>query len=105
MYAIVKIGGSQFLVKEGERLTVPHLTAEPGTTVRLEDVLFVRTDAAALIGRPKVSDAFVEAEVIDQIRTDKVTIHKFIRRENYRRKKGHRQQMTRVKVTRINPGS
>ena len=104
MYAIVKVSGCQFLVKEGDVVTVPHLESEPGTTVPLE-VLFLRTDDKAVVGNPTVPGANVEAEVVSHIRNSKITIYKFIRRENYRRKKGHRQQMTRVKIARINPGS
>ena len=104
MYAIVKVAGCQYLVKEGDVVTVPQLESEPGTTVPL-DVLFLRTDDKAVVGSPTVPGAQVEAEVIDHIRAAKVTIYKFIRRENYRRKKGHRQQLTRIKIARINPGS
>ncbi len=104
MYAIVKVSGCQYLVKEGDIVTVPHLESEPGSTVPLE-VLFLRTDDKAVIGSPTVPDAEVQAEVIDHIRAKKITIYKFQRRENYRRKKGHRQQLTRVKIARINPGS
>lgn len=104
MYAIVKVAGCQYLVKEGDVVTVPHLESEPGTTVPL-DVLFLRTDDKAVVGSPTVPGAQVEAEVVDHIRAAKVTIYKFIRRENYRRKKGHRQQLTRIKIARINPGS
>jgi large subunit ribosomal protein L21 len=104
MYAIVKVSGCQYLVKEGDVVTVPHLESEPGTTVPLE-VLFLRTDDKAVVGSPTVTGAQVEAEVVDHIRAAKVTIYKFIRRENYRRKKGHRQQLTRVKISRISAGS
>jgi len=104
MYAIVKVSGCQYLVKEGDILTVPRQECEPGTKLPLE-VLFLRTDDKAVVGSPTVPGAQVEAEVIDHIRAAKVTIYKFIRRENYRRKKGHRQQLTRVKIARINPGS
>jgi large subunit ribosomal protein L21 len=104
MYAIVKVAGCQYLVKQGDIVTVPHLESEPGTTVPLE-VLFLRTDDKAVVGNPTVAGAQVEAEVVGHFRAAKVTIYKFIRRENYRRKKGHRQQLTRVKIARINPGS
>ena len=104
MYAIVKVAGCQYLVKEGDVVTVPHLQSEPGSAVPL-DVLFLRTEDKAIVGSPTVPGAEVQAEVIDHIRASKITIYKFIRRENYRRKKGHRQQLTRVKIARINPGS
>jgi len=104
MYAIVRVSGCQYLVKEGDVLTVPHQESEPGTRLPLE-VLFLRTDDKAVVGSPTVPGAQVEAEVVNHFRAAKVTIFKFIRRENYRRKKGHRQQLTRVKIARINPGS
>jgi large subunit ribosomal protein L21 len=104
MYAIVRVSGCQYLVKEGDVVTVPHMESEPGTTVPLE-VLFLRTDDKAVVGSPTVPGAQVEAEVVGHVRAPKVTIYKFIRRENYRRKKGHRQPLTRVKIARINPGS
>ena len=104
MYAIVKVSGCQYLVKEGDVVTIPRQESEPGTTVPLE-VLFLRTDDKAIVGSPTVLGAEVQAEVVDHIRAKKITIYKFIRRENYRRKKGHRQQLTRVKIARINPGS
>jgi large subunit ribosomal protein L21 len=104
MYAIVRVSGCQYLVKEGDILTVPHLESEPGATVPLE-VLFLRTDDRAIVGTPTVPDARVDVEVVGHTRAGKVTIYKFIRRENYRRKKGHRQQLTRVRIARINPGT
>ncbi len=101
MYAIVRVAGMQYLVREGETVTVPLLRAEPGSSVTLDDVLFVRTDKDLKVGRPQVADACVQAEVLDHIRADKVTTFKFIRRENYRRRKGHRQGLTRIRVTKI----
>jgi len=104
MYAIVRVSGCQYLVKEGDVVTVPHLESEPGTSVPLE-VLFLRTDDKAVVGSPTVPGARAEAEVVGHVRAKKVMTYKFIRRENYRRKKGHRQQLTRVRISRINPGS
>lgn len=105
MYAIVKIAGFQHLVKEGETITVPRMAAAPGENVRLGDVLFVRTTDDTVVGRPTVPDAYVEASVVDHPRADKVTIYKFIRRENYRRKKGHRQELTRIRISKIHRGT
>ena len=102
MYAIVKVSGCQYLVKEGDIVTVPHLESEPGTTVPLE-VLFLRTDEKAVVGSPTVPGAQAEAEVVAHIRAAKVTIYKFIRRENYRRHKGHKQPMTVIQIARIGP--
>jgi large subunit ribosomal protein L21 len=91
----------QYLVHEGETVTVPLLSAEPGSSLKLDDVLTVRTETGLRFGRPRVPDATVEATVLDHIRADKVTTFKFTRRENYRRRKGHRQGLTRIRVTKI----
>ena len=104
MYAIVRVSGSQYLVKEGDIVTVPHLESEPGAKVPL-DVLFLRTDDEAIVGTPNVPGARAEAEVVGHVRAGKVTTYKFIRRENYRRKKGHRQQLTQVKIANISLGA
>ena len=104
MYAIVRVSGCQYLVKEGDVVTVPRLASEPGTTVPL-DVLFLRTDDKAVVGSPTVAGANVDAEVVAHVRAKKVITYKFTRRSNYRRKKGHRQELTRVKIARINPGA
>ncbi|MBM3314937.1 50S ribosomal protein L21 [candidate division WOR-3 bacterium] len=104
MYAVVRIAGFQHVVREGEVITVPRLPDEPGSTVRLEEVLFLRTDKDLQVGRPLVSGAWVEASVVDHPRAPKVMTYKFIRRENYRRKKGHRQPLTRLKVAGIHAG-
>ena len=101
MYAIVRIAGCQFMVREGQTITVPRLAAEAGTTVKFDDVTFLRTKTDAIVGRPKIEGGSVEAEVLDHQRTDKITVFKFRRRENYRRKIGHRQQLTRIRVSRI----
>lgn len=101
MYAVVRIAGSQQVVSEGETLTVPRLEASAGSPVRFEDVLLVKTDDAVVIGRPTIPGAAVEATVVGEVRSAKVTSFKFTRRENYRRRKGHRQTLTRIKVTRI----
>ncbi len=104
MYAIVRVSGCQYLVKEGDVLTVPYQESEPGARLPLE-VLFLRTEDKALVGAPTVPGAEVEGEIVGHTRAGKVTIYKFIRRENYRRKRGHRQQLTRMRIARISPGS
>ncbi|MFO7638006.1 MAG: 50S ribosomal protein L21 [bacterium] len=101
MYAVVRIAGFQFLAREGETITVPRLEAETGSTVRFDDVLFLRTAGEAQVGTPGLKDSYIEAEVIAHPRADKVTVFKFRRRENYRRKRGHRQQLTKLRVAKI----
>jgi large subunit ribosomal protein L21 len=101
MYAVIRTGASQHIVQEGEKVRVPLLKAEPGAVVKFDDVLLVKTDSDVAVGKPRVENAFVEAKVIAHVRNPKVTIHKFIRRENYRRIKGHKQPMTEVEVSGI----
>ncbi len=106
MYAVVKISGFQYLVKVGDVITVPRLADNaPGGQVKFNDVLMVKTNDTAVVGKPVVPNAYVAGTVIDHPRGKKVTVFKFIRRENYRRKKGHRQLFTRVQITEINPGN
>jgi large subunit ribosomal protein L21 len=101
MYAIVRVAGFQYLVREGDVVDVQKLEAEPGTSLKFDDVLFVRTDDKTVIGRPRVPKAYVEATVTNHLRTAKVRTFKFIRRENYHRKSGHRQSLSRIKIGKI----
>jgi large subunit ribosomal protein L21 len=102
MFAIVRIKGFQFFAKVGERLTVPKLDLAPNTAATFDDVIFLKTDNKAVIGNPKVSGASVDTKVLSHNRAPKVTTFKFIRRENYRRLKGHKQPLTQLEVTKIN---
>lgn len=102
MYAVVQFGGTQFIVKPGEKVTVPKVEAKVGETIKISDVLFIKKDSETLIGKPKISNAFVEAKVLANTKGKKVTIFKFIRRENYRRKRGHRQQLSKLEIVKIN---
>lgn len=104
MYAVVRIAGFQYVAREGDTLTVPRLPAEPGSDIKLDEVLFLRDGDRAVVGRPTVSGSYVAARVLEHDRARKVMIGKFRRREKYRRKKGHRQDQTRVQVTGIHAG-
>ena len=100
MYAIVKTGGKQYKVAEGDVLTVEKLDAEPGAEVALPAILLVdgtdvTTDAAALAG------ARVTAEVVAQTKGPKIRIHKFKNKTGYHKRLGHRQKLTQVRVTGI----
>jgi large subunit ribosomal protein L21 len=103
MYAVIRTAGVQQIVKEGERISVPLLKAEPGSTVKFDDVLLMRSDADINLGLPAVAGASVEARIVAHTHNPKVMIYKFTRRENYRRKKGHRQPVTEVEITKILP--
>lgn len=104
MYAVVRVAGTQHIVKEGDVLLIPHQQAEPGTTLIFEDILALHSDKRFTVGQPRIPGATVEAVVVEHPRLPKVTTIKFIRRENYRRRKGHRQQVTKVRITSIKTG-
>ena len=98
MFAVLKTGGKQYRVASGDVLRVEKLAAEPGETVQFNDILMI----GAQVGRPMVDGAAVQAEVVDQVKGDKV-IHFVKRRRKHgsKRTKGHRQQLTLVKVTEL----
>ena len=97
MYAVIKTGGKQYKVAKNDVIMVEKLEAEPGSSVSLE-VLMLGDGANVTIGQPLVVGASVAAEVVDQVKADKVIIFKKNRRHNYRRKRGHRQQLTALKI-------
>lgn len=101
MYAVIKTGGKQYRVQKDDILEVELLDAKKGDTVSLDEVLLVGSEGNAKIGTPTVAGASVKAEVLDQKRGDKVIVFKKKRRQNYRRKNGHRQSLTVVKITDI----
>lgn len=97
MHAVIKTGGKQYRVQKDDILEVELLDAKKGDTVKLDQVLFV----GSKVGAPTVSGASVSATVLDQIKDDKVIVFKKKRRQNYRRKNGHRQHLTVLKITDI----
>ena len=99
MFAVIKTGGKQYRVTKDDVVTVERLAAEPGAKVEITDVLMVAEDGKApVVGAPFVEKAVVEAEVVEQTRGDKVIVFKKKRRQNYRRKNGHRQDLTLLRV-------
>ncbi len=101
MYAVIKSGGKQHRVVEGERLKVELLAIEPGQSITFDDVLMVVNGDNIQIGTPVVAGATVTAEVLTHGRHDKIRIVKFRRRKHYRRQAGHRQYYTELKITGI----
>ncbi|MDP3532150.1 MAG: 50S ribosomal protein L21 [Alphaproteobacteria bacterium] len=104
MFAVVQTGGKQYRVQENDLLVVERLNGEVGSKVRLDDVLMVGNGDQVSIGQPAIDGAFVEAEVMIQRKGKKVIVFKKIRRHNYRRKKGHRQYETVLRITTIGNG-
>jgi large subunit ribosomal protein L21 len=101
MYAVIRTGGKQYKVAKNDVIAVERLAGEAGDVIALDQVLLLGDGAAATIGSPLVGGACVAAEVLQQAQADKVLIFKKKRRHNYRRKKGHRQQVTVLRVTDI----
>jgi large subunit ribosomal protein L21 len=102
MYAIIKTGGKQYRIREGDRLQVEKLVAAPGDEIRIDEVLYVSdADGRAHVGAPYVAGASVTARILEQGRLDKILIVKFRRRKHYQRTAGHRQYSTRIEITRI----
>ena len=102
MFAIIRTGGKQYRVTQNAVLKVEKLEAEPGSTITFTDVLALGSEAGTTIGAPLVAGANVTATVIAQDRLDKIIIFKKRRRQNSRRKNGHRQHVTVLRVAGIN---
>jgi large subunit ribosomal protein L21 len=100
MFAVIKTGGKQYRVAVDDKLKVEKVAGEPGTIVQFGEVLVVGGDTVTL-GAPTVTGAVVAAEVLDQGRGPKVIAFKKRRRKNSRRKRGHRQEFTLVRITEI----
>jgi len=100
MYAVIQTGGKQYRVSEGDKLRVEKLIGDVGSEVVFETVLMVGGDAVT-IGKPTVSGASVKAEILTQDRAKKVIVFKMHRRKRYRRKYGHRQPYTELRITGI----
>jgi large subunit ribosomal protein L21 len=102
MFAVIRTGGKQYKVAKDDVITVEKLAGEPGASITLGDVLVIGEGAEA---KTKPQGAQVTAEVVKQVKGEKVIIFKKKRRHNYRRKRGHRQDLTVLRVTGISAGS
>jgi len=101
MYAVIATGGKQYKVAEGETLRVEKLPAEAGATVTFDEVLLLADGDQIKVGTPMLAGARVTAQVVENGRGKKLIIYKYRRRKGYRRKNGHRQPFTAVKITGI----
>lgn len=104
MYAIIRTGGKQFRAEPGRTLRIPSLDIETGQTVTFDEVLLGASENDVKIGFPLLAGAAVTAEVTRHGKGEKIIIFKHKRRKNYRRKQGHRQKFTEVRVNEINLG-
>ncbi|MDU7163493.1 MAG: 50S ribosomal protein L21 [Anaerococcus vaginalis] len=101
MYAIIKTGGKQYKVSEGDLVRVEKLNAEIGDSVSFEDVLLVKSDSDLKVGTPTVENAKVEATVKEQAKDKKIVVFKYRPKKASKSKKGHRQPYTLVEINNI----
>lgn len=102
MYAIIRTGGKQYWVTEGQTLNIEKLSEKIGAFVKFNDILLIEEGHELHIGSPQLKGAQVIAEIIDQGRVSKINIIKFKRRKHHIKRMGHRQDFTTIKVTDIN---
>lgn len=102
MYAVIKTGGKQYKVAEGDVLRVEKLNAEVNETVEITDVLLVANGEDVKVGTPLIEGAKVAVEILNQGKGEKVINFKYKPKTGYHRKKGHRQLFTEIKITSIN---
>jgi len=102
MYAVIKTGGKQYRVVDGEKLKIEQIPAEVGAEITIDQILMVGEGESVTIGTPLVTGASVKATVLSQGRHDKVTIFKMRRRKHYQKHQGHRQNYTELRIDAIN---
>ncbi len=102
MYAVIKTGGKQYKVSKDDVISIEKLSDDAGKKIKLTDVLIISDKGKPIIGDPLIKGASVEAEIVDHAKNAKVTVFKKKRRHNYRRKKGHKQNITNIKILSIN---
>jgi large subunit ribosomal protein L21 len=105
MFAIVKTGGKQYRVGIGDQIVVERIAGEIGSEVSLKDVLAIGGTETPVIGTPAIPNASVRAKIVQQPRGSKIIVFKKKRRKNYRRKRGHRQELTVLKIEDITLGA
>jgi large subunit ribosomal protein L21 len=105
MFAVIRTGGKQYKVAKNDVIFVEKLSAEAGAAIELDDVLMVGDEAGVTTGTPELGGVHVAATVLEQMRDDKIIVFKKKRRHNYRRKNGHRQYLTVLRITDIVTGA
>jgi large subunit ribosomal protein L21 len=105
MYAVIKSGGKQHKVSEGEEILLEKLSLDEGEVIEFSEVLAVNKDGNLNVGKPLLEGAVVKGKVINHLKTKKITVIKMKRRKDYRKKQGHRQNLTKVKIESISYGT
>ena len=103
MYAVIKTGGKQYKVSKDDIISVEKLSEDAGKKIKLNEVLIISDKGKPIVGNPLIKGASVEAEIMDHSRAAKIIVFKKKRRHNYRRKIGHRQDLTLIKIEKIQP--
>ncbi|MGD9018148.1 MAG: 50S ribosomal protein L21 [Desulfobacterales bacterium] len=101
MYAVVKTGGKQYKVQEGDVLRVEKLPGDVGTEITIDQVLLLADGESVSVGTPILAGAAVKAKIVDQDKAKKILVFKYKRRKRYRRKQGHRQPFTAIRIDSI----
>ena len=102
MYAVIKTGGKQYRVQQGDVIFVEKIDSQADEAVTFEEVLLVNDDDQTRIGAPTVAGAKVEGKVLGQVKGQKIVVYKYKAKKNERKKQGHRQPYTKVEITAIN---
>ena len=105
MYAVIKSGGKQHKVSEGEEILLEKISLDEGDFIEFSEVLAVNKDGNLNVGKPLLEGAVVKGKVLNHLKTKKITVIKMKRRKDYRKKQGHRQNLTKVKIESISYGS
>ena len=105
MYAVIKSGGKQHKVSEGEEILLEKLSLDEGEIIEFSEVLAVNKDGNLNVGKPLLEGAVVKGKVLNHLKTKKITVIKMKRRKDYRKKQGHRQNLTKVKIESISYGT
>lgn len=103
-YAVIKTGGKQYKVKEGDVIEVERMTSQPEETVTFPEVLMYTSDGVVAIGQPHVEGITVSGKVLANIRGEKIRVAKYKAKVRYRRVTGHRQELTQVRIDSISDG-
>ncbi len=101
MFAVIETGGKQYIVKEGQRIEVEKIDVDEGKTVEIKEVLFIGEDGKVVVGQPKVKNAKVKARVLTHKRGEKIVAFKKKAKTGYKKKIGHRQYLTVLKIEKI----
>lgn len=101
MYAVVQIGGHQYRVAEGDLIYVDRQSEESGNSFSIDEVLMLNDEGSVTVGTPTVEGASIKATLVEHVKADKVIVFKKKRRKGYKKKRGHRQPMSQIKIESI----